>query len=99
WKISEALLEIGVNIGLVRQVVRNGAVDLLEREDGKAINNTLWGRAIQEGIDHGIQGHACARDAIGPINLCDVGCGHRCAPACSWDSVIFILLSPQGILP
>src|SRR5438874_9250961 len=79
FKISEALLEIGVNVSLVRQVVRNGAVDLLEREGWKAINHTLWGRAMQESIDHGIQGHAGARDAIGTLNLCDVGCGHRCA--------------------
>jgi hypothetical protein len=50
FKISEVLFKIGVHVGLVRQVVRNGAVDLLEREGWKAIHNTLWGRAIQESI-------------------------------------------------
>src|SRR6187431_1182628 len=99
FKISETLLEIGVHVGLVRQVVRNGTVDLLECEGWETINNTLWGRAIQEGIDHGIQGHACARDAIGTLNLCDVGCGHRYPPACSKDRAVVLLLSPQSILP
>lgn len=61
-------LELGIDLAAVRQVVGDGSVGLLERQDGEAFRHDRLGREpFEERQDHGVERDTGACDPEPPV--------------------------------
>jgi glutaredoxin 2 len=49
------LPKVGVDFGLMRQIVGNSSIPLLQGEEGKTIPNALRCMAVEERVGYGIE--------------------------------------------
>src|ERR1700720_337675 len=56
FRLQLTLAQINVDLGAVRQVIGDRAIDLFEAQHGKPLDDGLRGLAFQEGIHDGIEG-------------------------------------------
>jgi len=68
--------EVGIDCGLVRQVVRDRAVDLLQLKDLEVLADGLRRLAPAERVDDRIEGHASAGNVVVAVPLLDLVLGH-----------------------
>jgi hypothetical protein len=54
-KFSFSLPKVGVDFGLMRQIVGNSSIPLLQGEEGKTIPNALRCLAVEERVGYGIE--------------------------------------------
>lgn len=59
-------------MSFVPQIVGNGAVDLFESEGLKTIDNAFWRKALQEGVNDGVQRDTRASDPVSTIMLFNI---------------------------
>ena len=68
--------EVGIDCGLVRQVVRDRAVDLLQLKDLEVLADGFRRLAPAERVDDRIEGHASAGNVVVAVPLLDLVLGH-----------------------
>jgi hypothetical protein len=73
WRIRWA-----IDLSLIRQVVRNGAVNLFEAKKLEILADSLGRLASPERMDDRIQGDSGARDVVVSVPRFDVFLGHAC---------------------
>ncbi len=61
--------KVCINLSLVPQVKSKRSMHLLERQCRIALDHTLSGQSLAEKIHQGIEGHACASNAIDAFNF------------------------------
>lgn len=61
---------------LIRQVVSNCALDLLESDRRKRFLNALGGGSVSKGVDDRIQRHSCVADTIDTFSFSYVFTSH-----------------------
>src|SRR5258707_2938453 len=89
-KLGEALSlaqPIGVDAGLILEIVGDYAIDLRKSQKLKFPENGFGRQAIVEALDNGVYGHASSGDVQTAVSLLHVGFRHRlaasidCSPA------------------
>src|SRR5918996_1567179 len=94
-KVLLASFQIGVDLGLVPQVIGNCAVDLFKAQSGKTLSDRFGGVAIEETVDDRIQRYTRSTDEVGRLSLFHVLVDHGSIPKFS-ISVSNLMASDLG---
>ncbi|NUM65826.1 hypothetical protein HUU39_11200 [candidate division KSB1 bacterium] len=73
--------EVTANLFTMSQVIGDGTINLLHRENGKRLGNALRGLAVQEGVNDGIERDAGGPDPITVVALFNASGIHGKSPS------------------